>query len=214
MPIKQISTQLIITDGDSERKLQKLNLSAEGLTQACLQGVLSRSNCTDYNTKGGPGFIQWDNTVKALRERFCGKNWVKYEYGGLEGIVSTDKIIRIIPSSGNVATGNKNQPASNKNPKGINMIHLIEKTQQLSLFSDISNQINDDNIITYVLLYYNNEKELRLELSKPASINKGKIVAWEERIIINPYDFGSTPFEQEKETEEDCIDIPILRKQN
>ncbi len=88
------NTTNILTGINAENKLKDLQLNLNGLTQACLQGVLSRSNCTDYNTKGGPGFIQWDNTVKALRENFCGRYWNKYEQGGLEGIISSDNNIR------------------------------------------------------------------------------------------------------------------------
>ncbi len=211
--MKDINTKIILTEYNAEHKLQCMKLSSEGLTQSCLQGFLSRANCTCYNTKGGPGFIQWDGTVKALREYFCGSNWEKYEYGGLEGIISPDKTIRIIPSSGNAATGNINQPASNRNPKGINMIQLIEKNQQGSLFEGFPVQINDDNFETYVLLFYNDDRELRMELSKPASIIRGRIVAWAERIIIKPYEFENIALNTEEPIDEDFIDIPVIRKQ-
>lgn len=211
--MENINTKPILTEYSAEHKLLSMKLTSEGLTQSCLQGFLSRSNCTDYNTKGGAGFIQWDGTVKALREYFCGNNWEKYEYGGLEGIISSDKTLRIIPSSGNVATGNINQPASNRNPKGINMIKLIEKSQQGSLFDGYPVQTNDDNYETYVLLYYHDNKELRMELSKPASIIKGRIVAWEERIIIRPYIFENISLNFEEPENEDYIDIPVIRKQ-
>ena len=93
------------------------------------------------------------------------------------------------------------------------MIQLIEKNQQGSLFEGFPVQINDDNFETYVLLFYNDDKELRMELSKPASIIRGRIVAWEERIIIKPYEFENIALNTEEPVDEDFIDIPVIRKQ-
>lgn len=212
MAILNYYTTDIITGKEAEFKLDNLNLSSKGLTQACLQGVLSRSNCTDYNTKGGAGFTQWDSTVRALREIFCNHIWDKYEHGGLEGIVSNELKIRIIPSSGNLATGNPNQPASNKNPKGMNMIQLVERSLQGSLFYGYPNQTDDDKFKTYILLYNSNKTELKMELSEPTSIRKGKVVAWNERIIIDSFKFDKEPINIPLIDNNDTIDIPVLRK--
>ena len=209
----QNNNTTILTEMEALQELKQLNLTSEQLTQASLMGVLSRANCTDYNTKGGPGFIQWDNTVKAFREFCCGQYWVKFQENGLEGIISADKKIRILPSSGNAATGNLNQTPSNKNSKGIRTIQLIEKSIQGSLFNGYPNQVEDDNVETYILLYYNNNKELRMELSKPSLIKKGKIVAWEKRIIIKPFDLNNPPTISVTIVEDD-IDIPVIRKFN
>lgn len=213
MIIQQLNNNTIITESDTENELLQLNLSSEQIRQACSMGVLSRANCTRYNTKGGPGFIQWDSTVKAIRELCCGQYWEIFQENGLEGIISSNNRIRILPSSGNAATGNHKQPSSNKNTKGIRTIQLIEKTMQGSLFTGYTKQIEDDKIETYILLYYNNSKELRMELSKPALIKKGKIVAWEKRIILNPFNLNNPPI-IEIPTVEDDINIPIIRKIN
>lgn len=210
---KQNNNTTILTGIQAVEELKQMHLSSDQLLQACLLGVLSRENCTDYNTKGGPGFIQWDSTVKALREYCCGQNWIKFQENGLEGIISIDGKIRILPSSGNVVTGNINQNPSNKNSKGIRTIQLIEKSMQGSLFNGYPDQLDDDNVETYVLLYYNNSKELRMELSKPLLIKKGKIVAWEKRIIIKSFNLNNPPSISIPIVEDD-IDIPVTRKIN
>ena len=119
--------------------------------------------------------------------------------------------IRIIPSSGNAATGNPNQPASNKNPKGEGSIKLIDKGKQGNLFTGFPEQ---EEFETYILLYYANDKELRIELSKPSSIDThGKIKAWEERLILPKQVLNDIEIMSD-ETNEDEIDIPVIRKQN
>lgn len=207
-----------IIDGiQAIHKLKLLNLDYKKILEAGLSGILSRSYCTEYSTKTAPGIIQWDSTVKSLRENFCSNYWEKYEFKGIEGIISKDKTIKIIPSSGNMATGNKLQPASNRNPKGINMINIIEDNNAIqgSLFNNnYFDHIKDNNCKTYVLLYYSNLTELKMELSEPYSITKrGKITAWKERIILDPYRLIE-PVEVHKEMKDEDIDIPIRRKFN
>ncbi len=51
-----------------------------------------------------------------------------------------------------------------------------------------------------------------MELSEPALIRKGKIVAWNERIIITPFEFDGNPIVRNNPTNDDFIDIPVVRK--
>lgn len=204
----------IITDlKEVELKLKHLGINSEILIEACKAGVLSRSNSTAFDTKGQPGYIQWNDTNSKLRLLTHNQGWEVYQENGIEGIISKDKKIRIIPSSGNAATGNPNQPASNKNPKGEGSIKLIDKGKQGNIFTGFPEQ-DAEEFETYILLYYANDKELRMELSKPSSIDThGKIKAWEERLILPKQalnDIEIMPDENNK----DEIDIPVIRKQN
>lgn len=203
-----------ITDfGEIELRLKELGISSNVLIEACKSGVLSRSNSTAFDTKGQPGYIQWNDTNSKLRLLTHNQGWEVYQENGIEGIISKDKKIRIIPSSGNAATGNPNQPASNKNPKGEGSIKLIDKGKQGNIFTGFPEQ-DVEEFETYILLYYANDKELRMELSKPSFIDThGKIKAWEERLILPKQSLNDIEIMPE-ETNEDEIDIPVIRKQN
>lgn len=204
----------VITDAMGvELRLREIGINANVLIEACKLGVLSKSNSTAFDTKGQAGYIQWNDTNCKLRLLTQNLGWQIYQENGIEGIISHDKKIRIIPSSGNAATGNPNQQASNKNPKGEGCIKLIDKGKQGNLFTGFPKQ-DIEKIETYILLYYTNDTELRMELSKPSFIDThGKIKAWEERLILQKQVLNDIEILTE-EINEDSIDIPVIRKQN
>lgn len=203
-----------ITDfREVELRLKELGINSDVIIEACKSGVLSRSNSTSFDTKGQPGYIQWNDTNSKLRLLTHNHGWKVYQENGIEGIISHDKKMRIIPSLGNAATGNPNQPASNKNPKGEGSIKLIDRGQQGNIFTGFPEQ-DIEAFETYMLLYYANDNELRMELSKPSFIDtKGKIKAWEERLILPKQSLNDIEIIPE-EINEDKIDIPVIRKQN
>ena len=197
-----------------ESRLKELNLNSDILVEACKAGLLAKANCTPFDTKGQPGYIQWNDTNSKLRFLTHNLEWDVYQENGIEGIISKDKKVRIIPSSGDAATGNPNQPASNKNRKGEKSIDIIENSKQGNLFTGFPN-FEDEEIETYILLYYANKRELRMELSKPSLIDKkGKIKAWNERLILPTQSLNDIEIVIPENVNEEKIDIPIIRKQN
>lgn len=201
-------------------KLKELNLDLNIILQACIDGVIERQYYGELSTRAAAGFNQWNKTVQSLRGFCCGKFWHKYESNGLEGIISNDKKIKIIPCSGNSNTGIFNAIPSNKNSKGeVAMNELVESAQQLSLFINNSEHIYDDNNLIYLLLYYSNAKELRCELSRPNYSSNGKIISWEERIILPAYKFSNYEFNPQqirmidnKKLNIPSVDINIVRR--
>lgn len=194
-----------------KQKLDEIRITEEILLEAVMAGLLGRLNSTNFDTKNRPGYIQWNDTNSKLRFLTHNKGWDVYQEEGIEGIISYDKKIRIIPSSGNAATGNPNQPSSNKNPKGERGIKVMEPSSQGNLFTGYP-EAEEEHIKTYVLLYYSNNDELRAELSEPNSINtNGKITSWKERLILQKQLLNNTEIEIEKTIDEE-IDIPVIRK--
>ncbi len=205
-------TSIIIDTDEVNNKLEKINLTQKILIEACQAGVLAKSNSSFFDTKGQPGYIQWNDTNSRLRILTHNKDWEIYQENGIEGIISKDKKTRIIPSSGNAGTGNPNVPSSNKNPKGIGSIKLFENCHQLNIFTNNIEQ-KFEECETYILLYYSNDSELSIELSIPSLIDShGKIKAWKERIIL-PKQPLNDPDIPQNESNETGIDIPVIRKQ-
>ena len=94
---------------------------------------------------------------------------------------------------------------------------LINKSSQKRLFQIYPDHIEDFESEVYVLLYYNNSKELKLELSIPSYIDKkGYIRAWKKRILLPPIKLNEVQIKaittQTLPKIEDEIDIPIRRK--
>lgn len=208
------NNSIIVEQNKVAEELNKIGITQNILIDACKTGLLSKANCTSFDTKGQAGYIQWNDTNSKLRLLTNNKGWEKYQENGIEGIISIDKTIRIIPSSGNAATGNPNQTASNKNPKGESCIKLIDKTCQGNIFTGYS-EPEEEKFETYILLYYANSKELRMELSKPSSIDKqGKINAWDKRLILEKQFLNDLEVILKENSEEETIDIPVIRKQS
>ncbi len=204
----------IITDKiQIDLKLKELKIDGNTLREAVLAGALARNNSSPFDTKGKSGYIQWNDTNSTLRKYTKNKGWEMYQENGIEGIISDDKKYRIIPSSGNAATGNPNQPARNKNKKGSAGIKIIDNSVQMNLFE----KTKDIEIIeneTYVLLYYCDDKVVKYELSKPSYINtKGIITVWDKRYIFEKIDLNTLDIEESEEDIEE-IDIPVLMKNN
>lgn len=216
MTNNSFNTQIVIDEFDINSRLDNMSLNLQDIIQLSLDALLVRTECTNYNTKGAPGYLQWDAMVRRLRECFCFKHWEKYEDNGVEGIFNKNKKIKLIPSSGNAGTGIKTLIPSNKNPKGFKTIELINNSTQGNLFTGYNTQIDDDNSKLYILLYYSNNKELRLEVSKPSYINKSGIIeAWEERIIIPPILLDGVSIKRNTSNNPSLyeeIDIPVIRK--
>lgn len=206
--------QTIVTESEIvKHKLDEIGILENILLESVMAGLLGKLNSTKFDTKNRPGYIQWNDTNSKLRFLTHNKGWEVYQEDGIEGIISSDKKVRIIPSSGNAATGNPNQPASNKNPKGERGIKVMEPSPQGNLFTGYA-EIEEEQIKTYVLLYYSNNEELRAELSEPHSINSnGKITAWKQRLILPKQLLNNTEVEIEKPADEE-IDIPVIRKHN
>lgn len=54
-----------------------------------------------------------------------------------------------------------------------------------------------------------------MELSKPSSIDKqGKINAWDKRLILEKQFLNDLEIILEENSEEETIDIPVIRKQS
>lgn len=204
---------IVVETNQIEAKLNEIGITENILLESVMAGLLARLNSTKFDTKNRPGYIQWNDTNSKLRFLTHNRGWEVYQEDGIEGIISIDKKIRIVPSSGNAATGNPNQPSSNKNPKGEKGIKIMKSSCQGNLFTGYPED-NEEQIKTYVLLYYSSNQELRAELSMPALINsKGKITAWEERIMLPKQLLNNTEIEFDIPKEEE-IDIPVIRKHN
>lgn len=165
-------------------KLEEIGLTEDIILDIARNAVTFKTDATEFDTMPGPGVAQWNAMVKGLRIQMSTRGWEKYNVKGIEGIKSCNKPLVILPISGNAATGNPKQPAGLKKRRGEAGINIINKCCQGNLFNGyIDNQFEEINEI-YILLYYNNCKELRIELSKPSHIVSGMIKAWEERIIF------------------------------
>ena len=163
-----------------------------GLTQADLQdvimaGYLARINCTAHHPKTFPGFTQWGETVRALRDKTVPAGWTVIEENNFPLSAHPTNNVVIAVQTGDRETGTTGNP-SNRAPKGANTEDAVAINQrQLSLFDTLPDlQPSEDGTepIMWVLLYHVAPNEIRFELSLPLKMVGGKIRSWNERILL------------------------------
>lgn len=163
-----------------------------GLTVALFQdvvmeGVHARTAGTSHHPKTYPGYAQWGETVRALRDKCVPLGWFPTDDNNFPLCVHDERKISIAVQTGDRETGTSATP-SNRAPKGASTEEAIAVNQrQLSLFDGIPMLPGrDDESLhsMWILLYHVAQNEVRFELSLPMQMVGGKIRSWKERIIF------------------------------
>lgn len=225
---RQHGTSILFDAIDVDARLQQLGLSKAMLMDALSLGVQGRVNCSHLHPATYPGQAQWADTVLGLRLQVCPANWTAESHQNLPVTIAPDESFGIVVYTGDKDTGRRNGYPSNKTSKGL-------KTQQAVLRNNLTQEMfpetlpipkapPKDVLQTWVLLYHLDASDqqhpvLRAELSFPSLFDKelGKIVDWEERIILDEIDLSDDPSSIsinpfDDEPPEVSLDIPVRRK--
>ncbi|MDD3012289.1 MAG: hypothetical protein PHC34_01125 [Candidatus Gastranaerophilales bacterium] len=199
----------VFQDEAAEKRLTQLGLPVTILLKASATGYLAKSSCTRNDAPMIPGINQWNSTGRSLREDLIPKGWEKSDDNNYSCIISPCKTFRIVAFSGNLYTGKPLLTPSNRTNKGPCTIQVIKNnTKQLNLWGK---EDQPDIITTWILLFYDDKKELRTELSLPAAMDKGYITGWFERIILPSQPIDDN-FSKITKVYESSIDIDIRKR--
>jgi hypothetical protein len=202
---------------DVRAALARLGLTAEPLQDAVRGGVLARISRTANDAPGAPGFYQWNETLRMLREMLVAEGWERRNEDGFATVVNPAKGIALSVSSGNENTGIASEIPSTKYPKGPCTVDRVASNLQMELFPEDSPRpgASDEaeSIPTWTLLFVTDEHEVRSELSLPVLMDGGQISGWKERIILPaiPLDGDGSKRMPEPDFGPD-IDIEIRRR--
>lgn len=204
--------------------LALLGLEATQLWDPVMMGEAARNTCTANDPPSFPGQFAHSRTVRGLREILLPLGWKRNNDKNFSTVVSPDGSFRIA-----VATGDKNvgEPSVNpktKNPKGPLMEEAVGTNDlQGELFPEliplatlrddatVEAPIGDD-CLTWILLFFRAEKEIRAELSLPVNIGEDmRVDAWGTRILL-----GSTATDPganlpDADSGPD-VDVPVVRR--
>lgn len=207
-----------VEEFEVESRLNEVfGLKAEDIRDVIMQGVFARKSCTMHHPRIFAGFIQWGETVRALRDKMSSMEWFASDDNNFPLCVHPSKNLVIAVQTGNQDTGlsDSNSNPSNRAPKGINTEQGIWSNQkQLSLFDslpDFQYLDKNENRVMWILLYNATPKEIRYELSLPSNINGGRICSWQERLVFPAITLNSDNFEIENDDGPE-FDISIERK--
>ncbi|HWT04370.1 MAG TPA: hypothetical protein VN224_01305 [Xanthomonadales bacterium] len=205
---------------DVRMALTRLGLTLEPLQDALRAGYLFRISRTENDAPSAPGFYQWNETLKMLREQLVAIGWERNNDSGFPTVVNRAMSLAISVSSGNENTGNPSAIPSTKYHKGPCTVDRVSSNAQieLDLYPDLPAPVRssdgDSAFLTWTLLFYTDCDEIRAELSLPVLIDAGgQINAWKERIILPviPLDGDGSKLTTEPDFGPD-VDINIRRR--
>lgn len=185
-------TQTWSDPADVDVALRRLGLRRTVLANAVAAGFLARSFCTPNDAPFFPALAQWAATLRALREGLLPRGWSKSNDGNYCTVIDPLEQHAIAVASGCSNTGvvEPGLIPTTKCSKGPSTVSAVYANAELiaDLFpGTLSEPKIDEHAqhVTWLLLFFTNEKEVRSELSLPASMgHDGHIDAWKERIIL------------------------------
>lgn len=218
-------SSVLIEHAAVSARLAQLGLSKEILDQALRAGLMQRLNCSPLLPTTFPGQAQWAYTVERLRLQVRAAGWLFESHHNLPVTIAPDESFGIVVYTGDEQTGRQYGHPSNKTSKGLKTQQaVLRNTLNMELFPEtIPEEVDEakDVLKTWVLLYHldasNSQRPiLRAELSFPSAfdVELGKIMSWEERIILDEIDLSDEP-DVVKHYSDDVgvpLDVPVRRK--
>ncbi|WP_375504890.1 hypothetical protein [uncultured Jatrophihabitans sp.] len=171
-----------------------------GFTEETLVGeVVTRAAAVALSYTGGlfprgaAGQVRYLHTVQALRSGFVHDGWTADDSDGVARTVHRGRGIAIVTAAGNELTGLpshlfRKQPRT-KWPRGEQTEAAVRtNVEQLSLFRVPGTaEVATPQVVTWILLQFAAETEVRSELSLPDHVDaRGFVTHWSRRFILPP----------------------------
>ena len=184
--------QVALHEGwDAEARLVSLGLSSELMIRVAQRAAAEAATCTDFDARGGAGSLMWTRMLRFLREELAMTGWDVTRPRNSELTYNRALGLQLVVTSGDAMTGSTIGAPQPKNPKGPTFFEAVSSNQDpLDFGPSFSLQgeplSNDDQpLVTWVIIYRLTGRDLHLEVSKPASVDPGGYVRWEERILLS-----------------------------
>lgn len=201
---------------DVIHRLVELGLEPEHLLHAVRRWHFTWTTFTPNHPPVGVGIACWTEAVAALRDQLLPLAWSRSDERNYALVLNPDQSMAINVAAGDAGTGRPEATPSNKAPKGQTTADAISINQQQLEFDfpvpDVPHIRGEDGPLTWFLLLYRSEREIRAELSLPSAMSPdGRITKWRERIILPsvPLDESSLDLNPPEGAD---IDIDVKRK--
>lgn len=218
-----INRTIIIPPREAGEYLAKRDIDANRLAAALTEGLAQRQNCQIYHPVTAPGYYQWAETNRAIREFHCKTGrWKMANTDNRPLLVHANHLTKFVAAAGNAATGIRDAIPDVARRKGAATIGSVNASNQLQinlgLFSPTLPSPDARHTPPpgeWLLLYFYDEenRELRSEFSRPAALSHdGEVEAWDVRVLLKPIhpDFAMAQPDLFG-TEDDDIDFAISR---
>ncbi|QNE18696.1 hypothetical protein F1D05_13230 [Kribbella qitaiheensis] len=211
----------VLTDKAAVDRLTKLGLDVETIHKVLRQADAEAATCTKLDPPYMGGSLRHGRTVRFLREELLPRDWDYDNPRNQCRIISPAGDFAVVASSGDAATGNERMKPTTKNPKGITIFEAVATNQlTFDLGSDFEPERKTPELLTWLLLYWFDDGEIRSELSLPRSMEGSYINDWDVRIIFpsvprdpGPY-VGAAPGSSDGDSSSDAAayEVPVSRR--
>lgn len=170
-------------------RLADLGVNEDALRDAVKRGQLAFASCTENHPRMFPAIAAWAETAAAVRENLAPMGWSRSELKNYSRAIDAAGRVAIAVATGNEETGRAEGNPSTKTAKGARTVEAVVMNQaQLQLFPDPAPPEpteEEDERVTWLLLMYRADNEIRCELSLPVAIGDDmRVSQWLERIIL------------------------------
>lgn len=212
----------------AETRLNELTLDSATLARVILLGEYARAAATANDPLTAPGWDAFRYRLRAFRDSYCPRGWIKRPEGGLELTVSPCGRHAVITRGGNGGVGLRDghpQPSGRIGDSTYGAVRMNEGLLDAGLLLDpnwmnVAAEIRTDKrtLDTRMLLVHRLGDIVRSELSLPSAVEETStgtlVLGWVERILLPAIDLSTDPGRRHAEENSGMADVEpkIIRK--
>jgi hypothetical protein len=189
-------TALVLARRKAVDRLAQLGLSVEVIERVVRRADADVSTFTEFDPPIMLGLTRWGRISRYLREELVPRGWSYDNPRNLARTIHPGGEFAIVAATGDELTGVTGLLPTTKYRKGDATVQAVAINEQLTF--DFGDGFTGDGftgdvtgeaggMLTWILLFFEDETEFRVELSLPDGIEDGRITSWAERIILPPF---------------------------
>lgn len=202
-------------------QLIRVGVTEQILLRSLWAGASRYAECTLNHPVTAPRFYCWSETVTGLADELTPNGWERIDRKNLPVLLSPDRSIGLIVSSGDERTGNPLLEPSkiNSGPKTTELIvsNRVRQLQMMGAGFDVYSKEETVEWETWVFLYYRDpiQRVMKSELSRPVGFTGSmQATKWDDRWILPslPLDPEVQNLPEESKYLEPEIEVEVTRK--
>lgn len=227
----QNAQSIVVRDPLAVRaRLADLGVPHDLLLEGVKAWSAAEASASPFEPVTAPGTKGWIAAVGVLRESFSLLRWEPRDDRNCPLIVHPDRHLAVAVTSGCKLTGSPEEHVkpTTKNPKGIVLSTAVRVNGEQQAFN-FGPRFNAPRLLkprrvknaertwlTWLLMIHTTPAHIFAELSLPAAVERGYIVDWNERIVLERMERQPSPTDVRRPAPDlggaPEIDVPVVRK--
>jgi hypothetical protein len=184
-------TALVLVKHKAVDRLAELGLNVGLIERVVRRADADVSTFTELDPPIMLGLTRWGRISRYLREELIPEGWTFDNPRNLARTIHPSGEFAIVAATGDELTGLASLLPTTRYRKGDATVQAVAVNEQLTFdFGDgFTKDMTADAgaLLTWILLFFEDEAEFRVELSLPDGIEDGRITSWAERIVLPPF---------------------------